>query len=116
MNIEIEDGPLRPEGEHVRLEPWLMPHAERQLVHADDRRKLWVQVTAVPIVRGVAEVITYYCSGGLTWQTFGEGDYSTERMLEIHNANGEVIATHVAGTWLHVDWPAYYWNRNGDQS
>lgn len=47
--------------------------------------------------------------GGLVWQTYGaaHGDFSTERLLEIQNTDGEVIASYPAGTWLDVCYPAY---------
>lgn len=50
---------------------------------------------------------------GLGWQTYGanDRDFSTERLLEIQNADSEVIASYPAGTWLDVCYPAY---RNPD--
>lgn len=73
-----------------------------------DPRHVIVSVRTAPI-RGESEWHDYSDDGGLTWQTYGPDDRSfhTERLLEILNADSEVVATYPAGTWMTVTYPAY---------
>lgn len=51
---------------------------------------------------------TYSDPDGLTWQTYGqEHNFSTDRMLEIHNRDGDIIATYPPGSWMHVRYLGY---------
>lgn len=77
---------------------------------APNPRHVTVQVRTVPVGLDGAEVHRYNAGDGLTWQTYGNGDgddYSTERMLDIVDGNGEAIATYPAGTWLSVSYVMY---------
>jgi hypothetical protein len=75
-----------------------------------DQRHLNVAVRVVPVSCGtMAATHNYSDPDGLTWHTYGnERDFSTLRMLEVQNANGDVVASYPAGTWLDVCYPAYH--------
>lgn len=67
-----------------------------------------VAVRSVPILGETTSIRVYSDPKGLTWETYGkERDFTDDRMLEIHDSDGVVIATHQAGMWLHVDYIAH---------
>lgn len=74
-----------------------------------DPRHVIVSVRTTPVRGGGPEWHDYSNAGGLVWQTYGNDphDFTTERMLEVQNEQGEVVASYPAGTWLDVCYPAY---------
>lgn len=97
----------------IGLPPFQMPRMPRlQLTFEDDDTPPTPSnprhvIVSVLTVHGQRH--DFSDDGGLGWQTYGadDRDFSTERLLEIQNADGEVIASYPAGTWLDVCYPAY---------
>lgn len=86
-----------------------LPLLPRIILPADDDpptsdpRHRSVSVHTVPVRGQAGEVHAYRDDGGMSWQTYGqEHDFSTERMLEIHNGYGDIVATYPPGSWLYV--------------
>lgn len=102
----------------ITIPPIQLPRIPRlQLTYDDppappDQRHLTVSVRTVPVY-GSAEIHMFHDPAGLQWQTYGADstDFSTDRMLEVQDQDGEPIASYPAGTWLDVCYPAY---RNAD--
>lgn len=73
-----------------------------------DPRHVFVSVRTVPVVAEPSQRHVYHDGEGLTWQTYGqEHDFSEDRMLEIINGRGEIVATYAPGTWLEVRYETY---------
>lgn len=73
-----------------------------------DPRHVIIEVRTCPVLGQNPEIHTYSDDHGLTWQTYGqEHDYSTDRLLEIVNSDGDQVASYPPGSWLHVRYVAY---------
>jgi hypothetical protein len=75
---------------------------------APDPRHIAVTVRTLPVLGEPSRLHVYRDAAGLSWQTYGaEHDFGTDRLLEIQDANDDVIGTYPAGTWLHACYGDY---------
>lgn len=82
---------------------------------APDPRQIAVTVRTLPVLGESSQLHVYQDPAGLTWQTYGaHDDFGTDRLLEVQDTDGLVIATYQPGTWLHACY-ADYLDTSGDQ-
>lgn len=88
--------------------PRLFAPAIPDVPEEPDKRHLVVAVRTVPVLGMPSRTDVYRDPNGLTWQTYGaEHDFSQDRLLEIQNADEQVVATYPPGTWLLVRYEQY---------
>lgn len=89
----------------LKLTPVAVPPVDDE---EPDPRHLAVQVRTVPAPGEPSETHTYRDARGLTWTTYGqEHDFSTDRLLEIQNEKGDIVASYPPGAWLHARYAGY---------
>lgn len=108
--------PLLPQIPHLQVPRLVAPSVVVEEAPPDPRQ-LAVTVRAVPVLGESSERHTYRDPGGLTWQTYGaHDDFGTDRLLEVQNTEGDVIASYQPGTWLHACYGAYLELADGETS
>jgi hypothetical protein len=92
----------------LQLPRLLAPRPLADEAPAPHPRQMAVTVRTLPVLGESSQQHVYRDAAGLSWQTHGaEHDFGTDRLLEIQDADGEVIGTYPAGTWLHACYGDY---------